>query len=459
MIVSGKAILFVTLFLFSKAVVVSREYSLSLEEAVAAALQHSPLLKEKQLSLSLSKLDAIASWNRFFPRVSLLGNFRRSNLSEKQRTQTVERLQPNLASSTPQGYTEVIPLSYDLVTPRWNAGLRLVLDWEWNASSPFYISACALSYQQSKLSLEGTREQLILEVKQAYYHVLWKEEMAALAKERAERMREKREESMKQPEQQWNFAYRNSMLTAKWNYLEEVYLQELRDLEEAQERLKFLLGVEQETALILTDSVAKGEMGKEMSSLSMRKSLGGRGWEYRIQELHHHRNFRVGQLTPGFFVRYLWDPTFRKDPFASPWFENPSEDWQERKGALLLGISLPLSAYFPFSGEMVWLMKLNKEIERTKLQQSEWEREREYRISSLYTQQAKTQEESGRLEGLLETALQSYEAVRLARFSGIATDTEEESTEELLYQVRCRHLEARYRYALQSVELEYLFCQ
>lgn len=134
-----------SVFLYSQSD--SKLYTLSVEDAVALALENNITIKQGKMDLDLLKSKENSSWNSISPSLTLSGGL----------------------SGSKSGFIESFDSARDSLSWSASAGLRMNLSPSLGTS----IKAAKLAYEQGEMTYEQTRRKIELSVRKTFYQLLY----------------------------------------------------------------------------------------------------------------------------------------------------------------------------------------------------------------------------------------------------------------------------------------------
>ena len=332
------------LLILAAAVVSAQENPLviTVDEAVELAVERNLSLENDRLDLEKSRRQRDTVWNRFLPSTSVSGTLLRYNEE-----------QTNPTTGDPAG--------------RW--GVQGRLSAELNITLQLFegIRLAILDYERGIIAVEDARKLLVRDVQKAFYNLIVLKEQIAIAEDAVEIAQEQFERT------QINFengvADEFTLLSAR------VALESRRPVvgnfrqafQEAKLGFSQLLGLE-----IGADFELQGTIEPEIVSLDADQLVADLLMDRTdIQELRQvveiqERVIRAQQaaLYPILGLGFVADPTFTRDPFDDPWFDDLENDWIQPQGAFSISIIQPIDGLIPGSQAQVRIAD-----ERTNLQQ------------------------------------------------------------------------------------------
>ena len=423
------------LLILAAAVVSAQENPLviTVDEAVELAVERNLSLENDRLDLEKSRRQRDTVWNRFLPSTSVSGTLLRYNEE-----------QTNPTTGDPAG--------------RW--GVQGRLSAELNITLQLFegIRLAILDYERGIIAVEDARKLLVRDVQKAFYNLIVLKEQIAIAEDAVEIAQEQFERT------QINFengvADEFTLLSAR------VALESRRPVvgnfrqafQEAKLGFSQLLGLE-----IGADFELQGTIEPEIVSLDADQLVADLLMDRTdIQELRQvveiqERVIRAQQaaLYPILGLGFVADPTFTRDPFDDPWFDDLENDWIQPQGAFSISIIQPIDGLIPGSQAQVRIAD-----ERTNLQQLRNDlvlatEGAEIEIRSLVDRLETTRVSLGVQELNVELAERAYDLALEAYNVGSRELLEVRNAEQDLQDARLQLLQEKSNYTSALLDLEY----
>ena len=154
---------------------------------------------------------------------------------------------------------------------------------------------------------------------------------------------------------------RLSMLNAQVSYeaAKPTLISSQDSVKNANNTLKYLLGIDLEQEIKLTDSISAVELVlpefDDISELFERNNLQLQTLYISKKMVKNGMNSYISSLTPSFSLSFSGSTTFTKEAFEEDWFANVEDDWKNSANLNLM-ISVPFSSWIPFSSSQVGLV-------------------------------------------------------------------------------------------------------
>ncbi len=413
-----------------------RSITLNIEDAVAMALNNNLGIKIEELNVDRQKWDVWTSWNIFIPKTSMTAAFSRLNKDEDDREVSV--LTPSVTSFNPMtgAFDEVSVTTAEI--PEWGVGLSVDMSFALNASMGFAVYQTVLDLQSGQLTLEEAKRKVERDTKKSFYQLL-------LLKENVELMRQNLSAAERRYLQaveltRYGQMPRLNMLNAQvaFENLKPALIEMENGYASAMMGFKNMIGISRNTDLTLEGSLDICEIcidRDEIRSLSESRRFDILKLDQSIRSLENLRNIHISGLTPTFILRFSADPSFQKDPATDDWFGDTdymTDNWKQRSGMLMLGISMPIDSWFPFSSAQMNIVETNYNIERMRITREQILRGNEIEVETILM--------------ALEKSIRNMEALRL----NVAISEEAYKLSEEAYRTGGKDL-----VELQGAELEY----
>lgn len=343
---------------------------LSLDDAIYRALQNNLGIKSNALNFDKTKWSLYTCWNTFLPNITGSGGFTINALDEdKRKGSTMVGVVPN--SVIPGAYDTMMNVEY--TTPQVMPTLAINVSWNFNAAMIFQAYQTCLDYQSGKITYESAKRSLLKNVKLSYYSLILNEMKLDIDKKDLS----SKEDTYKQTMAQYRSGIvpRLSMLNAQVSYeaAKPTLISSQDSVKNANNTLKYLLGIDLEQEIKLTDSISAVELVlpefDDISELFERNNLQLQTLYISKKMVKNGMNSYISSLTPSFSLSFSGSTTFTKEAFEEDWFANVEDDWKNSANLNLM-ISVPFSSWIPFSssqvglvGSSVALKKMDTDIE------------------------------------------------------------------------------------------------
>jgi outer membrane protein TolC len=164
---------------------------------------------------------------------------------------------------------------------------------------------------------------------------------------------------------------------------------------------------------------------------------------------------KLQAFTPSLILGYNMDPSFGGDPWKDPWFDDISNDWNQRSGMFRMTVAMSLESLLPFSQTQVSLRELEDNLEKTKIGLMQSIDGAELEIDSTVRQLRKSRDTIETLQLNVERARRAYEMAEEAYNAGSQELLEVQNAEIELKQARLEVLKEKYTYLSALIDLEY----
>jgi outer membrane protein TolC len=223
-----------------------------------------------------------------------------------------------------------------------------------------------IDYRGGLLSYEKAKAQLERDVRKAYYNMLLLQENINLL--RLSYANAERQVQMAQANYNAGLAPELTLLQAR------VAMQNLLPtIDQAENGLKLSmsqfamnLGLDYDTAFELIP--IEGEIDfipLDVAELIKKAATGKPEIQELKQEILLLRSSRKSVMlklyTPTLSLSWNADPTFQKDPWNDPWFDN-MDNWKQQSGNLRISLGFRLNGLFPFGSEYQGIRALNDRV-------------------------------------------------------------------------------------------------
>lgn len=426
---------------------------LSLDDAIYRALKNNLELKSGGFNFDKTKWSLYGCWNTFLPTITGSGTLSVNTLDEKKRKNSaLVGINKN-----PQGiYGNVMD---EYTTPQVMPTLTINVQWNFNAAMIFQAYQTCLDYQAGKISYESAKRTLLKNVKLSYYSLLLSQMKLVID----EKDLASKEETFNQTMGQFRSGIvpRLSMLNARVSYeaAKPTLISSQDSVKNAGNTLKYLLGLDLEQELKLTDSISSVEQVlpdfNDIVKLFEKNNLQLQTLYISKKTVKNAANQSISAMTPSFSLGFSGSSRFTKEAFENNWFGNIDDDWKQAAD-LNLTISLPFSSWIPFSSYQVGLIgtkyalkKMDTDIEN-------------YIQSQHLSIQQSLDAISSAISSIKITKMSmeiAKEALDLSRDSyrkGGQTLVELHETEKGLLTAQYQRLQAEFQYISKMLELEEL---
>lgn len=329
---------------------------LSLDDAIYRALKNNLGLKSDGFNFDKTKWSLYGCWNTFLPTITGSGTFSINTLDEDDRkgSQLVGVVP---SAKIPGGYDTV--MNYEYTTPQVMPTLAINVNWNFNVAMIFQAYQTCLDYQSGKITYESAKRTLLKNVKLSYYSLLLSQTKLAID----EKDLASKEETFNQTMGQFRSGIvpRLSMLNARVSYeaAKPTLISSRDSVKNAGNTLKYLLGLDLNQELKLTDSISSVEQVlpdiDDIIDLFEKNNLQLRSLYISKKMVKNAANQSISAMTPSFSLGFSGTSTFTKEAFENNWFDDVDKDWK-KSADLSLTVSLPFSSWIPFSSYQVGLI-------------------------------------------------------------------------------------------------------
>lgn len=160
-------------------------------------------------------------------------------------------------------------------------------------------------------------------------------------------------------------------------------------------------------------------------------------------------------FTPNLILGYNLDPSFSGDPWNDPWFDDISNDWNQRSGMFRMTIAMSLDSLLPFSQTQVGLRELEDNLQKTRIGLMQAIEGAELEIDSTVRQLKKSRDTIDTLQLNVERARRAYEMAEEAYNAGSQELLEVQNAEIELKQAQLEVLKEKFTYLSALIDLEY----
>lgn len=339
---------------------------LSLDDAIYRALQNNLGIKSNALNFDKTKWSLYTCWNTFLPNITGSGGFVINTLDEDKRKGSTMIGLPTSEIAPGTGiYDQFMNVEY--TTPQVMPTLAINVSWNFNAAMIFQAYQTCLDYQSGKITYESAKRSLLKNVKLSYYSLILNEMKLDIDKKDLS----SKEDTYKQTMAQYRSGIvpRLSMLNAQVSYeaAKPTLISSQDSVKNANNTLKYLLGIDLEQEIKLTDSISSVELVlpefNDISELFEKNNLQLQTLYISKKMVKNGINSYISSLTPSFSLSFSGSTTFTKEAFEEDWFANVEDDWKN-SASLNLMVSVPFSSWIPFSSSQVGLVGSNVALKK-----------------------------------------------------------------------------------------------
>ena len=337
---------------------------LSLEDAIYRALKNNLGLKSNGFNFDKTKWSLYTCWNTFLPTINGTAGFTINPLDEdKRKGSAMVGVVPH--SQIPGAYDAVMNVEY--TTPQVMPTLGINVSWNFNAAMIFSAYQTCLDYQSGKITYESAKRSLLKNVKLSYYSLLLNQMKLDIDKKDLDSKKETYNQTVAQFRS--GLVPRLSMLNAQVSYeaAKPTLITSQDSVKNSGNTLKYLLGIDLEQELKLTDSILSVELVlpdvEDIISLFEKNNLQLQTLYISKKMVKNGINQYISSMTPSFALQFSGNTTFTKEAFENDWFANVDDEWKNT-ASLNLMISVPFSSWIPFSSAQVGLVGSNVALKK-----------------------------------------------------------------------------------------------
>jgi outer membrane protein TolC len=424
-------------------------YTLSIDQAVALALEHNLSLSNTRRDLDTKRRKADTAWNVFIPTVDVSGTMARMN--EASTVTTLVPVPPAVGGL----YNNV--MLYSQTLPQWSLSSRLSASLTFNIALFEGIENVKMEYENGKISYQKARLQLERDIRKSFLQILLLKENILLL-----------QENISAAERRLEIARANfrAGLVPELTVLQaQVGLENLKpslqdlqnSLQIATESLAMNLGLPHGTKLEL-ESVGFPEATsldmENLISTAIKNKPDLEELRRSIVLLKSTRQANWYQLyTPSLSLGWTYDPTFQGDPMKDNWFNGDS--WQQRSGMFSITLAWRLNSLLPISREAQGLLDLDDSIEKMNTSLALAVRGTETEVYSIVLQLQKSQKSIEALQLNVKLANRAYKLAEDAYRAGTKDVMEVTNAELDLRKAQLEVLKEQYNYMTGLLDLEY----
>ncbi|MCF7947729.1 MAG: TolC family protein [Spirochaetia bacterium] len=416
---------------------------LTVDRAVEIAMDNNLQLKSSAIDTRIKERKADYAWNRFVPSVQASGTLGRMN--EAQQQMEFDPLAP----------TGIVMTE----APQWSVSAGLDLSLTLNMAMFNGIRATQLDYQAGRISLEQARQRVARDVKKSFYNLLLMQENRQLMVENIDAAERRYEQA--------RINYENGLVPELTMLNAEVAYENLKpqlksiDLgyRQAIQGFKMTLGISLDRELALEGTIDAEPVSVDSEQLISEHLTDRLDIQSVVNGITSLRNqieaTKLQAFTPSLILGYNMDPSFAGDPWKDPWFDDISNDWNQRSGMFRVTIAMSLESLLPFSQTQVGLRELEDNLEKTKIGLMQSIDGAELEIDSTVRQLEKSRDTIETLQLNVERARRAYEMAEEAYNAGSQELLEVQNAEIELKQARLEVLKEKYTYLSALIDLEY----
>lgn len=311
--------------------------TVTVDEAVALAMENNIQLKSSAIDLRIKQRDAAYAWNSFIPSAQATGTLARTNMDEM-----------TMTAYTPMGPTQV---SVDLdEKDRWTAMGGMSVSLNLNLALFEGLKATRQNYESGKLTYAQARQETEVNVRKAFYGILMQGQSIALSRDKLANS----EERVKQTQTNYKNGLVSELTLLQTQLACETQKPALREAENGFRQQKamfaFLLGLPVGTELELSGTIAPDIARLDADALIAAHL----GQSYDVAILRASREMldtqlraaRLQRYTPSVALSQSWQPRLTSK-IDSDW--SNADNWQDSSGAFSVTLAFNLTNLLPFS--------------------------------------------------------------------------------------------------------------
>ncbi len=431
--------------------------SLTVDRAVEIAMHNNLQIKSSAIDTRIKERKADYAWNRFVPSVQVSGTLGRMN-----EDQSSSFMVPDPTSEVPPQsgsgvYDRFMYSEVDL--PQWSVSAGLDMSLTLNLAMFNGIRATKLDYQAGRISYKQAQQQVARNVKKSFYNLLLMQENRQLMVENIDAAERRYEQAQINYEN--GLVPELTVLNAQVAY--ENLKPQLKSIDlgyrQAIQGFKMTLGVSLDRELELEGSIDAEPVtvdAEELIDKHLADRLDVQSLLNAITSLNNQvKATKLQAFTPSLILGYNMDPSFSGDPWDDPWFDDISNDWNQRSGMFRMTIAMSLDSLLPFSQAQVGLRELEDNILKTRIGLMQTLEGAELEIESTVQQLEKSRDTINTLQLNVERARRAYEMAEEAYNAGSQELLEVQNAEIELKQARLEVLKEKYNYLSALIDLEY----
>ena len=440
------------------------------DEAVERALKNNLSLESARASSGTKKRASDLSWNQFIPSVTAGGSLILDN--EKTTSKGVTAVAPTgmlsnplVAGMIPPGVTLppgadiYLSVPYSVELSQWHVAGSIQASLTISIAMFENMKRLRLDYEGGLIGYEKAKSQLERDVRKAYNSMLLLQENINLLKENFEAAG--RRVNMAQ-------ANYNAGLAPELSFLQaQVAVENMKPMIDQAEngfRLSLaqfamflglpydtpfeLIPVENEAAFIPLDVqelISKAASGKP-DIMELRQDI------LSLGSIRKSTAYRL--YTPTLSLSWNADPSFSKDPWKNPWFED-MDNWKQQSGGFRISLGFRLNGLLPIGSERQSLKNLDDQIVGANIGLAQMIRGTEIEIYNTVLALERTQISKETLAQTVNMAERSYQLTEQAYRAGLQDLFQVQNAELSLRQARVQVLEQQFNYLNGLLDLEY----
>ncbi len=427
--------------------------TLTADDAVKSALASNLGLASEKIGSVIKERTRDSSWSVFVPKVTVGANLSRMN----QAPSPITIVQP-----VPPGTNNVYDNVYiQQVTPphTFNVSGSLSITWFFTPQILNGIQQTVLDYESGKITYEIAEKKLDRDVRKSFYGILLAEQSIKLM--------EKSIQSAKTRYDQASVNYKNglvdqyTMLAAQVAYENmKPALAELRNgYVTSLLQFRMLIGVDLDAEIRLSGSLEDIKPipldEQALVTAYLDKRLDIVNLDYSLKSIENARDMLQASLFPTLSLILSFDPVFKRDPFADPWFSDIDNDWMQRSGMFGISLSMSLDSLLPFSKTQVDIANAQSNVEKLKLSIEQAKTGAELEIRSLVLKLKKSEESLSTLSLNVSLAEKANAMGQDAYKAGLKDYSQIEDTEFQMQNAQFNILKEKFNYISSLYDLSY----
>ncbi|TVR32415.1 MAG: TolC family protein [Spirochaetaceae bacterium] len=420
---------------------------LTVEDAVAIALRNNLELSSEELTLEKRRRTRDTAWNRFIPTVSAGTTLAR----------------PNETPSAIVGFDLGQPVEVE--GPAWNISGELAATLNLNLGSIYGIRAARFDYEAGLIDIVDARNRIERDVRKAFFGLLVLDQQVLLRQEALQIAAERLEQTM---------ANYDSGLVDEFTLLsEEVSYENQRpELEALLDRQRAArrqfnrdLGLPLTTQLQLDGSIDPEMVQLDVERLIARKLPGATAIQQIQDGMRQLENAILlaksggDPQTRGFYpsltFRYAYNPTFQRDPFGDPWFDDVADDWSDR-GAFSITLTQPLDTFLPSSQTRTRISNLETDLADARIAMESTFQALELQVRNLGERLDQLQRNIASRERNQRLAERAFELAAEAYAAGTRELLDVRNAEQELQTAQLQVLQGKLEYIEALLDLQYI---
>ena len=440
----------------------SETLNIDVETAVDMALKNNLTIRSEELTLTGKKRQKDWAYSVFFPRLSASATLSRMNEAPPD----ISGLAPAFPFESPPGvkpkvtYT-VVPFEEE-IDHTWGVSFGFQASFTLTGQLFYAIDQALLEYEAGQISLNGAKKKLSRDVKKAFYNLLFMDEDMKLMEQNIEAANNRFEqandnyqaglapeytvlsaqvamENLKPVLEDMKIGYRTSLLAFK---------QLIGTKRGADIRLSGTIDT-QATAPVLEENL------ENTFAMSVQKRNDIQALRNTIASLENLKKISEADFLPTLTLMLSMDPTFMKDPFDDPWFEDVDDDWMQRGGMFSITLNVPLDPLLPTSQSWYRIESQKEAIRQAEIGLAQAIQGAELEIETIILGVSKSLNSIETLKLNVDLANRAYELAEEAYRAGSRELLEVQNAELELRKAQLDVLRERYRYITGMLDLEY----